>query len=282
MLVFDFYRLVCYNCGMMGHGMSIHKEILDETVSAFWDFSDEAEFIVASRSSIRVIAADGFQAFTLREGEGVFIPPRTISSAAAASGSAVIHRISFPLSLIWQDTESPVYLKYSGPLLSLRSAVSLSPGAAENAERAYAVLSERDYCYELEARNLIVSVLIAILRETEGSAPQEGIFRNERMLGMMTYIKEHYSESISLHDIAAAGSVSERECLRTFRKLLGTSPVQYLISYRLSESVRLLESTELQIAEISYRTGFESPSHFSRSFRAFYGFSPSQWRRRLL
>ena len=56
---------------MMGHGMSIHKEILDETVSAFWDFSDEAEFIVASRSSIRVIAADGFQAFTLREGEGV-------------------------------------------------------------------------------------------------------------------------------------------------------------------------------------------------------------------
>ena len=81
--------------------------------------------------------------------------------------------------------------------------------------------------------------------------------------------------------IAASASVSERECLRTFRKALGTSPVRFLISYRLAESVRLLESSDMQIAQIAYRTGFESPAHFSRSFRELYGVSPTQWRRRL-
>ena len=143
-------------------------------------------------------------------------------------------------------------------------------------------IKDRGYCFELIARNLITSVLITILQENErGSVPQK-VFSNDRMLRMMTFIKEHYSDAITLHDIAEAANVSERECLRTFRKAIGTSPVQYLISYRLMEGIKLIEGTDLQIAEISYRIGFESPSHFSRSFRASYGFSPSQWRRRSL
>ena len=260
--------------------MLIHERVIGET-STVWDFSDDAELVVAWHGSVRVIAADGFQVFTLREKEGVFIPPRVISSVVAAAGSAVIRILSFPLALLWEDEESAVYRKYSEPLLSLGCAVSLSPTAAGQALKAYDVLSEHSWCYELEARSLIVSVLIAILMENEGRAEKRA-FAEGRLLNMMTFIKEHYSEAVSLSDIAAAGNVSERECLRSFRRTLGTSPVQYLLSYRLSESVKLLESTELGIAEIAWRTGFENPSHFSRSFRALYGFSPTQWRRRRL
>ena len=265
---------------MKGHGITINDRVIGESGSS-WDFSDEAELIVAHSGSLRVIASDGFQAFTLREGEGVFIPLRIISSVIAADKSAEIHTISFPLSLLWEDVESIVYRKYSEPLLALSGAVSLSPKEADSAEKAYTAVLEKQYCYELVARNLITSVLIAILVENEGAA-HEKAFSNERLLRMMTFIKEHYSENITLRDIAFSGNVSERECLRTFRKSLDTSPVQYLISYRLAESVKLLENSELQIAEVSYRAGFDSPSHFSRSFRASYGISPSQWRRRLL
>ena len=262
--------------------MSISCKTLSDAVSSTWDFSDEAELVVAHSGSLRVIASDGFQAFTLREGEGVFIPPRTISSIIAADNSAEIHTISFPLLLLWEDAESIVYRKYSETLLAIPGAVSLSPAAAASAEQAYLTIKDRGYCFELIARNLITSVLITILQENErGSVPQK-VFSNDRMLRMMTFIKEHYSDAITLHDIAEAANVSERECLRTFRKALGTSPVQYLISYRLREGIKLIEGTDLQIAEISYRIGFESPSHFSRSFRASYGFSPSQWRRRSL
>ena len=86
--------------------MSIEEKTIGESAESSWDFSDEAEFIVAYRSSLRVLAADGFQAFTLREGEGVFIPPRTISSVIASERSAIIHKISFPLSLFDMSKES--------------------------------------------------------------------------------------------------------------------------------------------------------------------------------
>lgn len=265
---------------MHGLGISVSNRIIGEK-EASWDFSDEAELIIAYRSSVRVIASDGFQAFTLREGEGVFIPPRVISSVIAADESAEIHAISFPLSVIWEDEESIVYKKYSEPILSISGSVSLSPKDAALIEKAFLAMTEKPYCYELITRNYLTSILISILVENEGMA-HEKAYTNERLLGMMTYIKSHFSEAVSLSDIAAAGNVSERECLRIFRKSLDTSPVQFLISYRLREGVKLLESSELQIAEISYKVGFESPSHFSRSFRSFYGVSPSEWRRRLL
>lgn len=267
---------------MIGHGMSIEEKTIGETAESSWDFSDEAEFIVAYHSSLRVLAADGFQAFTLREGEGVFIPPRTISSVIASERSAIIHKISFPLSILWGDAESMIYKKYSEALLALHGAVSLSQSAAANAEKAYCVLCEKNYCYEIIARNLISSVLVTVLTENEGTSSSGKMFSNERIIRMMTFIKEHYSQNIKLQDIAAAGNVSERECLRSFRKTLGTSPVHYLISYRLSEGTKLLENSTLQVAEISYRVGFDNPAHFSRSFKSLYGFSPSKWRSRFL
>ena len=88
-------------------------------------------------------------------------------------------------------------------------------------------------------------------------------------------------KDISLSDIASSGNVSERECLRAFSRTLGTSPVQYLISYRLAESRKLLQMTDLSIGEVAYRTGFSTPAHFSRSFREDSGYSPTQWRRKL-
>ena len=262
--------------------IAIREYVVGESTAQHWDFSDSVEVLLSFRSSIRVMAADGFQVFTLREGEGAFIPPRTISSVAAADKNAVVRSLSFPLSALLGDEDSIIYRKYSEPILSLSGPVSLSQMEAGKADRAFEIISERAYCSELEARNLLTEMLIAVLLENENAVVRAGVYRNQRMLGMMTFIKEHYTEPITLGDIAASGHVSERECLRVFRSSLGTSPVQFLISYRLRESLRLLENTEMQIAQIAYRTGFESPSHFSRSFRSCYGFSPSQWRRRFL
>lgn len=266
---------------MRGHGMTIHEASLTERIGTSWDFCDEARFVVAARGSVRVLAPDGVQAFTLREGEGVFIPPMSVIGVIAADKWAVTHSVSFPLSVIWEDSRSPIYSRLSDAVKGFPSTLSLSPTAAANAERAYQVLSERQYCYELEARDLLSGTMIIMLRENEGLVFPEKAYSNERLLRMLTYIKENHGSPITLSMIAASASVSERECLRTFRKALGTSPVRFLISYRLAESVRLLESSDMQIAQIAYRTGFESPAHFSRSFRELYGVSPTQWRRRL-
>ena len=102
------------------------------------------------------------------------------------------------------------------------------------------------------------------------------------MLRMMLFVKEHYQEPVRVGDIAASAFISERECLRSFSRSLGISPLQFLLSYRLKEAERLLREEGMNISEIAYRTGFESPSHFSSLFRRRHGITPTEYRRRVL
>ncbi len=260
--------------------MIARSRLLDSEDKKNWDYSDDAELVAVVAGSVRVLSADGFQIFTLREGEGVFIPPRTITSLRCATESASVHSIAFPLSTLWSDTESAVFEKYSVPILSLDAPISLSPKAAGLTDKAFEILQQRAYCYELETRDLISTVLVIILKELEGEDKLDKIFEDDRLHKMVTFIKEHFSEDIALADIAASGNVSERECLRSFSRTLSISPVQYLINYRITESKKLLRRTDLSISEVAYLAGFSSPAHFSRSFREETGYSPSEWRRK--
>ena len=262
--------------------LSCYSRLLSERIDSGWNFRDECELLYAASGSVRLIASDGSQVFTLREGEGVFIPLCVISNVIAADGGAEVRSVIFSPDILWPDQESGVYLRAIAPLLSSSPAfVSISPSSASDIGRAYSVLSERPFCFELEARDLISSVMLGILREMSDGSYDKGA-GNDRMLRMMLFVKEHYGENIRVADIAAAAYISERECLRSFSRSLGISPLQFLLSYRLREAARLLRQDELNISQIAYSTGFESPSHFSALFRRQYGMTPSEYRKRSL
>ena len=133
----------------------------------------------------------------------------------------------------------------------------------------------------LKALKLISSVMLTVLREMSENGYSKAS-SNERMLRMMLFVKEHYQEPVRVGDIAASAFISERECLRSFSRSLGISPLQFLLSYRLKEAERLLREEGMNISEIAYRTGFESPSHFSSLFRRRHGITPTEYRKRIL
>jgi AraC-like DNA-binding protein len=56
------------------------------------------------------------------------------------------------------------------------------------------------------------------------------------------------------------------------------TPREYLRRYRLELARRLLETTDLPIAHIADRCGFESLSHFTRTFKNAFGISPARYR----
>ena len=259
------------------------KIILNVGKELSWNFREEAELVCATSGSVRVIASDGFQAFTLREGEGVFISPRTMNMIKSATDTSEIISLVFSPSILWQDIQSPIYSKHIMPLMNAKEGlVSLSAISAKKIEEIYRVISDRLFAYEIEARDMLSSIILFLIRERGENPENVPGFKNERLLKMVSYIKENYSENIHLKDIAEAGMVSEREALRTFQKSLGISPVQFLITHRLSVGVKLLEISQYNVEEISDKIGFESPSHFSRLFKRSYSFSPTQYRKQLL
>ncbi|MGZ8525032.1 MAG: helix-turn-helix domain-containing protein, partial [Chitinophagaceae bacterium] len=60
-----------------------------------------------------------------------------------------------------------------------------------------------------------------------------------------------------------------------FQKQFNTTPGKWLLEKRLNHAMHLLGNTEKTVGEAAFESGFESPSHFSRSFKERFGISPT-------
>jgi AraC-like DNA-binding protein len=60
-----------------------------------------------------------------------------------------------------------------------------------------------------------------------------------------------------------------------FRRLTGTSPIQYIKTIRLQKARLLMAVDGLSASEASVRVGYESSSQFNREFKRFFGLPPS-------
>lgn len=64
---------------------------------------------------------------------------------------------------------------------------------------------------------------------------------------------------------------------RKIKELTGTSPVEFLRTYRLNKATQLLRQNAYTVSEVAYRTGFSSPAYFSKCFKAIYGVTPTEY-----
>lgn len=95
----------------------------------------------------------------------------------------------------------------------------------------------------------------------------------------MLFFDQHFSEPVTLGELARQFGCSEGHLSRWFRKRAGISPMAYLRNIRLRQAALLLENTELPLAEIAPLTGHQDPFYLSRIFHKTFGNPPSDYRR---
>ncbi|WP_339315681.1 AraC family transcriptional regulator [Paenibacillus sp. FSL R10-2734] len=95
-----------------------------------------------------------------------------------------------------------------------------------------------------------------------------------------TYIRNHYAEPLSNASLADALHFHYNYLARCMKRVYGLTPMEYLTDYRLEQAKLLLLKTELSIAGVAERTGFESTAYFSRRFAQQIGISPLRFRKR--
>ncbi|MFE9251054.1 helix-turn-helix domain-containing protein [Streptomyces sp. NPDC007088] len=88
----------------------------------------------------------------------------------------------------------------------------------------------------------------------------------------------HYSEPVSLSDLADAAILSRFYFSRVFRQVTGTSPGRFLSAIRLHQAKGLLRNSALSVTEISYQVGYNSPGTFTSRFTRSVGLSPTRYR----
>lgn len=106
--------------------------------------------------------------------------------------------------------------------------------------------------------------------------------RIESIKTVLAYISLHYSEKLYIQDLSSLVNMNEQYFCRFFKNAIGRSPIDYINDYRLTKVIRLLETTDLPVTDISLECGFNNMGNFQRLFRRKTGTTPLQYRKQFL
>lgn len=227
----------------------------------------------------------------LKAGDSILVNGNILHGIKQLSGDIPdpMPNIVFSGALIASET-SDIYQKYIQPVANcdaLPFIVFNQKNSWHNevnqlVKNVYGLMSEQGQCYEMAVQRELSSIFQCIfsnfdeLPKTENTRIQ--INTQIRIQKMLSYIREHYAEAVTLEEIARSANISRSEAGRCFNAHVGCSPVDALIQHRLQVAHRLIKDTTRSLQEISYSCGFNSVHYFSRQFRKTYGYTPGQYR----
>lgn len=142
---------------------------------------------------------------------------------------------------------------------------------------------EEEYTSDTPFKNEAISayfqmLLLTLFRHLPGAVDVPNA--DARVSEILEYLKNNFTASCTLEQMAQEFSVSPEHLSRTFKSETGLNFSEYRTLLRLREAERLLkEKPDLSIIEISYESGFNDSNYFSQKFREFYGVSPSVFRK---
>lgn len=251
-----------------------------------WHWHEELELGYMEKGEMIISTLNG--EYHIKEGDGFFVNSDVMTSKRnAEEGTAAleVNHIFHPVFLTGHF-KSLFERKYLNPVLKNRQievVVFHQESAADRlileGLKRLAILQDQDNI-EFQTRNLLSEIWLLLLESVnkEQKTNNQPMEAENRLQQMLLYIHRHFSDKMSLAEIAAAANISEREALRSFQKTLHQSPIDYLISYRLNTAKTLLIETDLAMTDIAYRCGFSGASYFSKSFKQAVGMTPKGYR----
>lgn len=168
----------------------------------------------------------------------------------------------------------------SNPLLDIIPTHFVSPHPNE-----YIQIFDK-LCYSYQGndkdKNLLLlnQLFFKILSDVYSLQTQETDPNSDNMILSKTchYIQENFSKPITIKELAHNVALSESYFIKTFKNIANITPIDYLISIRLSNAKRYLSESSLSIVEISDICGFNNASYFSYYFKKKVGMTPNQYR----
>lgn len=96
------------------------------------------------------------------------------------------------------------------------------------------------------------------------------------------YIKEHFTQPLTLEEVAENVGLSPNYFTKVFKDTTGVTFSDYVTNIRLLKAKELLEKNELSLKEICFMVGYKDPNYFSRVFKKQFNLSPKQYQKQIL
>lgn len=248
----------------------------------------EIQIAVVTKGSILFKTSDS--EFLVKCGQGIFFNSGCLHEAISTEDkNSVYVCVNFHPKLISGHSNSAIQRDYVDPLIfSTKMQVIPLCSADWHDEICQLVLEmarvndAQQYGYEIELKILLCRIWINLLKNNRPLIEIKAAVtfsEKQRLKTLQNFIHKNYMERISLMDIADTVHISRGECCRIFARILHTTPFRYLINYRISQSLKLLSTTDLSILEISAQTGFGSSSYFTECFKKEMLCTPIEYRK---
>lgn len=99
-----------------------------------------------------------------------------------------------------------------------------------------------------------------------------------RLLKMIDFLQKNYQKKFVLDELCDYVNLSRSACCRYFKKMMNMSISDYIIEYRLSQALFMLNNTDKSITEIALLSGFSTTSYFDSKFKEKMSITPLEYK----
>lgn len=173
---------------------------------------------------------------------------------------------------VWPDVQDK--LQYTEFFCLVRDKITIIVDEYRKAKPGYALMIE-SLLYQL----VLLFVRNLEVRERSSSADEkQNRLEKERMKRITAYIHEHYTDRITLDELACQEHLNSNYLSRIFKHQLGVSYQEFINSLRLSKATKLLIDSQRRIHDIALDVGFANVKSFNKAFKDMHGVTPSEFR----
>ncbi len=266
------------------------EDLLNDPI--YWHWHKEWEFGIITEGE-GIVAMDNKQ-YRLKAGDFFFNNAEVLHAAwASMSGTVTMHVIVFHPRVVGGSRESVFWQKYVTPLnehphmrgFVLKDDEERKARCAQLVEEIWDKCSKKDPGYEFLVRADLSELTYIAFQQSQNELDviQKKENRDaKRTKKMMLYIQAHYGEDISLAQLSECADISESECMRCFKRVIGITPIQFIKQFRIQQAKILLTNTAEKIVDIGLQCGFQDMSYFSKTFQQQCGCTPTEYRKKAL
>lgn len=240
-----------------------------------------------------------FESFRVRKGDLLLIAPHILHAAHAVPGKRMVSEsLVFHLDMLGYQTPDACTIRCISPLQNGKYRFvpvvhSGQPGYGEliacmeellgcMQPKEDAVPKAEEPAEELYRKELLFRLFRLLYRygyvvKNEGG--REDFAAEEKMKQVLTFIRSHYAEALTVGQLAGLCHFSETYFMSFFKRFAGMTCVEYINHYRLSQAARILVQTDRPVTEAALENGFRNISYFNRQFRRQYGTTPREYRK---
>lgn len=144
---------------------------------------------------------------------------------------------------------------------------------SENWQRLFnTIILNDDFLYDVSSA-ILTEIMADFSRYIHNTNHKNNFLKS------ISYIHKHFSEDLSVTELAKMEGLSQSHYRTIFKEITGISPADYITLRRIENASKLLENTNMSLSEIAASSGYNDVYYFIRMFKKKAGITPAKYRK---